>query len=126
VATANSIKHLPPELMRKGRFDEIFFVDLPKPKERAAILKIHLTKRKRNPAKYDLAQLSGKCEGFSGAEIEQAIISAMFDSFDERRELATGDILETMASSVPLSVTMQEDLGHLRSWATDRARPASS
>ena len=126
VATANSIERLPPELLRKGRFDDIFFVDLPKPVERTEILKIHLSKRKRKPADFDIARLTAQSEGLSGAEIEQAIISAMYDAFDAGREVATADILQAMQSSVPLSVTMREQLETLRLWARDRARPASA
>ena len=126
VATANAIRHLPPELLRKGRFDEIFFVDLPKEGERVDILKIHLAKRKRDAAKFDLSRMSQQCEGYSGAEIEQAIISAMYNAFDEQRDINTKDVLQAIQTSVPLSVTMQEDLTRLRQWARDRARPASS
>jgi SpoVK/Ycf46/Vps4 family AAA+-type ATPase len=125
-ATANSIAHLPPELLRKGRFDEIFFVDLPNPQERIEIARIHLAKRKRDPARFELAKLAAQSEGFSGAEIEQAIISAMYDAFDANREFTSADILQSMQSSVPLSVTMREDLEGLREWAKDRARPASA
>jgi len=126
VATANSIKALPPELLRKGRFDEIFFVDLPSPDERVAIFKIHLAKRNRDPARFDLPRLAEQSERFSGAEIEQAIISAMYNAYDADRDIATSDILQAMQSTVPLSVTMREDLEQLRTWAQDRARPASS
>jgi len=126
VATANSISLLPPELLRKGRFDEIFFVDLPLPEERKAIASIHLCKRKRDPAKFDLERLGFQAEGFSGAEIEQAILSAMYDAFDENREINTDDVLEAMQRSVPLSVTMREEIQQLRAWAANRARPASS
>ena len=126
VATANSIDRLPPELLRKGRFDEIFFVDLPKPKGRRAIFSIHVAKRQRDPAKFDLDGLAQRSEGFSGAEIEQAIVAAMYDAFNENRELNSKDILQAMQASVPLSVTMREALETLRRWAHDRARPASS
>jgi len=126
VATANSVDRLPPELLRKGRFDEIFFVDLPKPRERVEILRIHLAKRRRDPARFDLERLAEQAEGFSGAEIEQAIISAMYDAYDAGREVETADILQAMQCSVPLSVTMREGLERLRLWARDRARPASS
>jgi SpoVK/Ycf46/Vps4 family AAA+-type ATPase len=125
VATANSIEHLPPELLRKGRFDEIFFVDLPSEVERAEIFNIHLRKRKRDPAKYAVAHLAKVAEGLSGAEIEQAIISAMYEAFDDHREFLPEDILRCMRSSVPLSVTMREKLEELRDWARARARRAS-
>jgi len=126
VATANSIKALPPELLRKGRFDEIFFVDLPSAKERTEIFRIHLAKRRRDPARFDLPRLAEQAERLSGAEIEQAIIAAMFNAFDANRDISTADVLQAMQSTVPLSVTMREDLEFLRSWARDRARPASA
>ncbi len=126
VATANSVDRLPPELLRKGRFDDIFFVDLPKQNERVAIVRIHLNKRKRDPDKFDLERLAEQAESFSGAEIEQAIISAMYDAFDHDREVKTTDILQAMQTSVPLSVTMREGLERLRLWAQDRARRAST
>lgn len=126
VATANSIERLPPELLRKGRFDDIFFVDLPNVVERTEILRIHLSRRSRDPGAFDLERLAKQAEGFSGAEIEQAIISALFDAFDLGREVRTAEILQAMQSSVPLSITMREELERLRHWAQDRARPASS
>ncbi len=126
VATANAVDRLPPEMMRKGRFDEIFFVDLPKPAERVQIFKIHLAKRKRDPDKFKLDLLAKKSEGFSGAEIEQAIISALYDAYDSNRDIKNMDIIQALQTSVPLSVTMREDLEHLRAWASERARQASS
>ena len=126
VATANSIDALPPELLRKGRFDEIFFVDLPSVEERKEIFRIHLAKRKRDPEKFDLGRLAEEADRFSGAEIEQAIVSAMYNAFDADRDITTTDVLQAVQSSVPLSVTMREDLERLRSWAQDRTRPASS
>jgi SpoVK/Ycf46/Vps4 family AAA+-type ATPase len=126
VATANSIERLPPELLRKGRFDDIFFVDLPNARERMEIARIHLAKRKRDPEKFNLTNLAAQSEAFSGAEIEQAILSAMYDAFDANREVVQADILESMQSAVPLSVTMREEIDRVRQWAKDRARPASS
>jgi SpoVK/Ycf46/Vps4 family AAA+-type ATPase len=126
VATANGIKGLPPELMRKGRLDEIFFVDLPRGRERAEIFQIHLTKLKRDPAKFDMAELVRATSGFSGAEIEQAIIGALHESFFENREVESRDILKTVAKTVPLSRTMRESVDDLRAWAADRARPVST
>jgi len=126
VATGNSIERLPPELLRKGRFDEIFFVDLPKAEEREAIFKIHLEKRRRDPARFDLRLLAEKSEGFSGAEIEQAIVSAMYEAYDQSRDIQTGDIVRALEVSVPLYVTMREHIEGLRLWARDRTRPASS
>ena len=126
VATANNIEDVPPELLRKGRFDEIFFVDLPGPDEREEIFNIHLRKRDRDPAAFDVAALAQKARGYSGAEIEQAVIAALYDSFDADRELQQDDILNVLGQSVPLSRTMAESIASLREWATQRTRPASS
>ncbi len=127
VATSNDVSQLPPELMRKGRFDEIFFVDLPAEEERREIFSIHLKKRGRDPKNYDLKLLAKRTVGFSGAEIEQSVVSSLYDSFgDNARELTTEDILKTVGESVPLSVTMREGIARLREWAETRARPASS
>lgn len=126
VATANDVQELPPELLRKGRFDEVFFVDLPGEFERAEIFAIHLAKVKRNPSKYDIASLAKAAEGFSGAEIEQAIISAMHDSFFAGRDVVTEDILASIRETIPLSTTMRERIADLRTWARTRARPVSS
>ncbi len=126
IATANSIEALPPELLRKGRRDEIFVVDLPAPAEREEIFAIHLRKRQREPAKFDLPQLAAQAEGFSGAEIEQALVAALYNAFDAGRELGGHDLLRSLTESVPLSRTMREDIEKLRSWAADRTRPASS
>jgi ATP-dependent 26S proteasome regulatory subunit len=125
VATANRIEDLPPELLRKGRFDEIFFVDLPGPKEREEILAIHLRKRKRDPTGFDLKELAALSDGFSGAEIEQAIISGMFDAFDASRQVSQEDLRRNLEASVPLSRTMEEQISELRAWAGTRARNAS-
>ncbi|MFQ5808650.1 MAG: AAA family ATPase [Armatimonadota bacterium] len=126
VATANDVTNLPPELLRKGRFDEIFCVDLPSAQEREEIFRIHLQKRKRDPEDFDADQLAAACPGFSGAEIEQAIISAMYDAFAQEREIETGDIVKAIRETVPLSVTMQEEIQWLRQWSETRTRPASS
>ena len=125
LATANDISQLPPELLRKGRLDEIFFVDLPALAERRAIVGIHLAKRRRDPARFDVEQLAAAADGFSGAEIEQAIISALYDAFYLGRELETGDVLRAIRETVPLSRTMSERISSLRVWAEGRARPAS-
>ena len=125
VATANNISQLPPELMRKGRLDEIFFVDLPSEEERAEIFRIHLSRRNRQPENFDIKAFAGATENFSGAEIEEAIISALYDAFYARRDLTTEDVLETLRKTVPLSKTMDEQLSRLRSWAVGRARYAS-
>jgi SpoVK/Ycf46/Vps4 family AAA+-type ATPase len=120
VATANNIEALPPELLRKGRFDEIFFVDLPGKAVRKQIFSIHLRKRKREPTKFDLNALAGASEGFSGAEIEQAIIAALHESFSEKAELDTAKVLAALQASPTLSVTAVERIHALRSWAQGR------
>ncbi len=125
IATANSISEIPPELVRKGRFDDIFFVDLPMQAERREIFRIHIAGRNRDPEKYDLAELARSTEGFSGSEIEQAVISAMYQAFTDGREFETKDILRSVSETVPLSETMEEDIKALRDWAKTRARPAS-
>jgi ATP-dependent 26S proteasome regulatory subunit len=126
VATANRIEDLPPELLRKGRFDEIFFVDLPSEDERREIFDIHIKKRKRVPDNFDVNKLAAASVGYSGAEIEQVIISALYDAFDASREVETDDILKNVRTSVPLSRTMKESIDELRLWASTRARNASS
>lgn len=126
VATANDISNLPPELVRKGRFDEIFFVDLPTIEERTAIWRIHLAKRNRAPEHFDLTSLAMASEGLSGAEIEQAVIAGLYEAFDANRPLEMNDLLEVLNETVPLSTMMSEELGALRAWAQQRARPASN
>jgi len=125
VATANDITQLPPELLRKGRFDEIFFVDLPSEAERRDIFSIHLLKRKRDLDAFDLNALAASSDGFSGAEIEQAVVSALFDAFAAGRDVTNEDVLISLKASVPISVTMAEQIADLRLWAEKRARPAS-
>ena len=125
-ATCNNVTVLPPELIRKGRFDELFFVDLPSAAERKQIFSIQLTKRKRNPAAYDLAQVTAAAQGFSGAEIESAVQTALYAAFARRQELTTEDLLTALSSTVPLSVTRAEEIAQLRAWAKDRAVWASS
>ncbi len=124
VATANNISQLPPELLRKGRFDDIFFIDLPERAERAEIFRIHIAKRGRNPEGFDLQKLAEESDGFSGAEIEEAVVAALFDVFDKHQELSTDALLESIRSTVPLSRTMKEGIDEIREWARDRARPA--
>jgi len=124
VATANNIEALPPELLRKGRFDEIFFVDLPGTDAREVIFGIHLRRRKRDPGAFDLKRLAEAAEGFSGAEIEQAVLSAMHEAYSQGRELSTGLVLSAIAGTSPLSVTMAEDIAALREWARERCVPA--
>jgi ATP-dependent 26S proteasome regulatory subunit len=120
VATANDVTQLPPELLRKGRMDEIFFVDLPDAATRADIFRIHLKKRKLDPAKFDLAQLAVAADGFSGAEIEQAIVAAIYEALATKQPLATQHVLGEIAHTQPLSVVMAEKVGALRQWAAGR------
>jgi SpoVK/Ycf46/Vps4 family AAA+-type ATPase len=127
VATANNIDVLPPELLRKGRFDEIFFVDLPNADERREIFEVHVRKRREHRLReFDLDGLATKSEGYSGAEIEQAVIDAMYVGFDGRREFGTEDVLGCLSASVPLSRTKQADIEGLQRWAAEgKARYAS-
>jgi SpoVK/Ycf46/Vps4 family AAA+-type ATPase len=120
VATANDIEALPPELLRKGRFDEIFFVDLPKQTVRKEIFAIHLKKRKRDPNKFDLGRLAEASEGYSGSEIEQAVISALHEAFADKQGISTKRILSVLKASPPLSVTLAERVESLRDWARGR------
>lgn len=126
LATANNISQLPPELLRKGRLDEIFFVDLPNASERDLIFRIHLQKRGRDAESFDLPALAKAADGFSGAEIEEAIVSALYDVFYLNKELDSEAILNSIRQTVPLSRTMAEGISSLRSWADGRARWASS
>jgi len=125
VATANDISQLPPELLRKGRLDEIFFVDLPSQQERLEVFRIHLAKRGRDAAQFDLEALAAASRDFSGAEIEEAINSALYDAFYAKTELTTEHVLTALAQTVPLARTMDEQINRLRSWADGRARNAS-
>lgn len=124
VATANDIEALPPELLRKGRFDEIFFVDLPEPAVRKEIFAIHIKKRGRDPKAFDLKALAEAADGYSGAEIEQAILAALHEAFATGRDLSTESIVQALAGSPPLSVTMAERVQALRDWARTRCTPA--
>src|SRR6185437_6192220 len=125
VATANDISQLPPELLRKGRLDDIFFVDLPSKEERAEIFRIHVTKHGRDVTKFDIEALSNASKDFSGAEIEESINSALYDAFYAKVELSTDHILTALSQTVPLAKTMDEQINRLRSWAEGRARNAS-
>lgn len=126
VATANDIASLPPELLRKGRFDEIFFLDLPTLQERKEIFAVHLRKRKRLSQDYDLEKLAEVSAGYVGAEIEQAVIDAMYIGFNEQREFTTQDILLALSKQVPLSVSQREVVQALRDWLREgRAQSAS-
>ena len=126
VATSNNVDSLPPELLRKGRFDEIFFIDLPADNERREIFDIHIKKRKRDPKEFDLDALAAATPGYSGAEIEAAVVEALYDSFDDDKPLTTESILGACRNTFPLSMTMRERIDGLREWAESRARPASS
>jgi ATP-dependent 26S proteasome regulatory subunit len=120
VATANEIMRLPPEMVRKGRFDEIFFVDLPSAKNRRDILVIHLQKRSLDPAQFDLEALTNATDGFSGSEIEQAIVSAMYTAHAQGRAPAQEDLLAEVQQTRPLSVLMAERVDEIREWASTR------
>jgi SpoVK/Ycf46/Vps4 family AAA+-type ATPase len=126
MATANRVDRLPGEFLRKGRFDEIFFVDLPSLQERADIFKIHLGKRRDDLERFDIEQLAKVADGFSGAELEQAVIAAMYEAFAQDREFTQLDIIAAVKSTLPLSRTMTEQVTALRDWARQRARPASA
>jgi SpoVK/Ycf46/Vps4 family AAA+-type ATPase len=125
-ATANEVEFLPPELARRGRFDEVFFVDLPGARERAEILGIHLMRRGRDPERYDLLALTRLLEHFSGAELEQVVISALFRAFSAGRELSPDDLKFAIGEVVPLATMYEEKVQALRSWAEHRARKASA
>ena len=124
VATANDISALPPELMRKGRFDEVFFIDLPGVDSRRQIFAIHLQRRRRKPADFNLDELTDASKDLTGSEIEQAIVSGMFRAFSEKRELTTEDILRAVSQTRPLATLMAERIDRLREWATNRCVPA--
>jgi len=124
VATANDIEALPPELLRKGRFDEIFFVDLPRQDVRREIFAIHLKKRNRDPKKFDLGALAEASKGYSGSEIEQAVVSALHEAYADKTGLNTECILSALRASPPLSVTLAEKVQCLRAWAEGRCVPA--
>lgn len=124
VATANQVQDLPAELLRKGRFDEIFFVDLPDAETRAQVFALHLAKRKVDATGMDLPALAAACEGFSGAEIEQAVVSALYAARAERRAVTQADLAAALRDTRPLSVLMAEQVRGLQAWAKDRTVPA--
>ena len=126
MATANDIQAMPPELLRKGRFDEIFFVDLPNDAARRSILAVHLAKRGQDPAGFDLPALAAASEGFSGAEIEAAIVAALYSAFADKTPLSTPHVLTELQRTVPLSRTCREAIDELRAWAKGRTVPAAS
>jgi vesicle-fusing ATPase len=124
-ATANQIDLLPPEILRKGRFDEIFFITLPNLKERKEIFRIHLQNRGKNPESFNLDSLAKNTDGLSGAEIEQAVISALFESYSKGKELDDRELIIAASTIVPLSTTMREEISKLERWASNRAVKAS-
>lgn len=124
VATANDVQGLPPELLRKGRFDEVFFVDLPKADVRSEIFAIHLQQRHFDPARFDLPMLAAHAENFSGAEIEQAVVTAIYTCSARREPMATTHIQQALDSTVPLATMLAEKIEALRAWAKDRTVPA--
>lgn len=124
-ATANRIHLLPAEIIRKGRFDQVFFVDLPNEEERKQIFGIHLAHNRQDPAKFDLVFLAKATKGWNGAEIEQAVVSAVVDAYAETRALTEQDLYRMISATVPLSVTMEDQIKAIKSWAHDRAISAS-
>jgi SpoVK/Ycf46/Vps4 family AAA+-type ATPase len=124
VATANQVSELPPELLRKGRFDEIFFVDLPDPDARVDILRLHLTRRQLVADDFALPALAAASAGFSGAEIEQAIVAALYTAHAEQKPLDTDHVMQEIRNTRPLSVIMAEPVAALREWAKERTVPA--
>lgn len=124
-ATCNNVSVLPPELIRKGRFDELFFVDLPNQAERKNIFAIHLARRKRNPAEFDLDRVALAAEGYSGAEIDAAVQTALYAAFSSKQPVSTATLLDALKATVPLSTTRSEEIQALRTWARLRAVPAS-
>jgi SpoVK/Ycf46/Vps4 family AAA+-type ATPase len=125
-ATCNNVTVLPPELIRKGRFDELFFVDLPTRAERKQIFCIQLEKRKRNPVDFDLDHLAEAAKGYSGAEIDAAVQGALYAAYSEKKPLATQALLDALAQTVPLSTTRAEEIEARREWARTRAVPAAA
>ena len=124
VATANDVTRLPPELLRRGRFDELFFVDLPDSEARRAILSLHLAKRSRDPNRFDLVAIADLCVGYSGAELEQVVVGALHRAYAQGRELETQDLRRLAQDLVPLYRTYEEQIKALREWARGRARIA--
>jgi SpoVK/Ycf46/Vps4 family AAA+-type ATPase len=124
-ATCNNVSALPPELIRKGRFDELFFVDLPNQMDRKQILSIQLAKRKRNPAEFDLDKIAAAAQGFSGAEIDAAVQTALYAAFSLKKPLSSQSLIDGLLRTVPLSTTRAEEIEALREWANKRAVPAS-
>jgi SpoVK/Ycf46/Vps4 family AAA+-type ATPase len=125
VATANDVKGLPPELLRRGRFDDLFFVDLPTQAERAEVLSIHLARHGRDPLQFDLEQLSVASERLTGAELEQVVTAALYGAFSAGREVTDADLVRAIEETVPIYETYEERIKDLRDWSRGRARPAS-
>ena len=123
-ATANEIELLPPEILRKGRFDELFYVELPHGREREEIMRIHLGRRKVNATQFQFDPLVKITEGFNGAEIEQGVVAAVFRAFTEKRQVTENDLYISLENIVPLSTTMQEQIKKLERWAHNRALKA--
>ncbi len=127
VATANDISRLPPELLRRGRFDEVFFLDLPAERERLEILAVHVRRSGRDPQTFDLAAVAAATEGLVGSELAQLVLDGLVLAFDDGREVTTADLQRCAAEVVPLAVSQRERIGTLRAWmAEGRARPAST
>ncbi len=125
-ATCNNVTVLPPELIRKGRFDELFFVDLPNQAERKQIFSIQLAKRKRNPAEFDLDKVAAAANGYSGAEVDAAVQGALYAAYSEKKQVTTQSLVDALSQTVPLSTTRAEEIAALRDWAKSRAVPASA
>jgi len=125
VATANDVTALPPELLRRGRFDDLFFVDLPNETEREEILAIHLAAHDRDPAQFPLQELSDQAARLSGAELEQVVVAGLYSAFNEGRDLTDVDLANAIQETVPLYETYEERIKELRNWARSRARPAT-
>jgi SpoVK/Ycf46/Vps4 family AAA+-type ATPase len=125
-ATCNNVHVLPPELIRKGRFDELFFVDLPNQAERKQVFSIQLQRRKRNPAEFDLDRVAAAARGFSGAEIDAAVQTAMYAAYSDKKSISTESLLQAISQTVPLSTTRAEEIQALREWARERAVPATA
>jgi SpoVK/Ycf46/Vps4 family AAA+-type ATPase len=125
-ATSNNVTVLPPELIRKGRFDELFFVDLPNQVERQQIVAIALAKRKRNSADFDLERVADAARGYSGAEIDAAVQGAMYGAYSDKKPLTTDSLIQALSQTVPLSTTRAEEIAALRDWARTRAVPATA
>jgi hypothetical protein len=125
-ATCNNVSVLPPELIRKGRFDELFFVDLPNESERKQIFSIQLAKRKRNPADFDLQRAAAAAKGYSGAELEAAVQDALYAAYSQKTSLSTQSFIEALGQTIPLSTTRAEEITALREWARSRAVPATA